>query len=114
MKILDEIKNPGSPDYYDPSFRNTLESHLKYLREDAPGTYSVTVQPMAPIVYNQDLFGYLTEMKVEPYLHWLVMRMNNFFSPYDFDDKCTSLIIPSSKDVDVLRQSWKTTPVVTT
>lgn len=113
MKILYQLVNEGSQDYYNPSFRNTLEAHLKYLRE-VKTTYAAPVPPMAAVIYNQDLFGYLTEINIAPHLHWLVMRMNNFFSPYDFDAKCTQLLIPSTDEVDVLRQSWNTTPVITT
>jgi hypothetical protein len=103
----------GLSDYYDPSFRNTLEAHLAFLRTSAQ-TYTIPVPAFSTVVYNQDLIGFLLESKIAPQLHWLVMRMNGFYSPYDFDARCTVLLIPQSKEVDILRQSWKTTPVLTT
>jgi len=113
MKIDELLFSEGSADFYDPSFRFTLESHVAYLRASRQ-TYVINVQPHDTVVYNQDLFGFLNQAKVPAYLHWLVMRMNNFFSPYDFNSECVSLKIPSSKEVEVFRQSWKTTPVLTT
>ena len=113
MKIDALMIPEGSPDYYDPSFRSTLEAHLAYLRTSNQ-TQSMTVLPHDTIVYNQDLFGFLNKSRVVPNLHWLVMRMNNFFSPYDFDENCTQLLIPSGKEIEVFRQSWKTVPVIST
>ena len=113
MRIDNLMIQEGASDFYDPSFQNTLEAHLAYLRA-APSTYTINVQPFDTVVYNQHLFGFLNKSRVPAYLHWLVMRMNNFFSPYGFDDQCTVLLIPSAKEVEILRQSWKTTPVIST
>lgn len=113
MLVDDLMFNEGLQDYYDPSFRDTLEAHLPYLRA-SDQTYKVTVPEFSTVVYNQDLFGYLLELKIAPNLHWVVMRMNNFYSPYDFDVNCTQLLVPSTKEVEILRISWKTKPVITT
>lgn len=113
MKIDDLLIKEGPQDYYDPSFRDVLEAHMSYLRSST-NTYSAQVTPHDTIVYNQDLYGFLLEKNVPMHLHWLVMRINNFYSPYDFTDGCTSLLIPNGKDVDKLRQSWRTTPVIAT
>ncbi len=113
MLINTKMFVEGSSDYYDPSFRAVLEAHLPLLRQSAR-SYRVTVGPNKTIVYNRDLFGFLNEINVDANLHWLVMRMNNFFSSYDFTSPCDSLLMPHSEDVDKLRQSWKTTSVVGT
>jgi hypothetical protein len=107
MKIDNQLHDTGSSDYYDQSFRNTLEAHLTLLRASAKTT-TITVPEHTAGVYNQDLFGFLQEAKVPVWLHWLTMRLNNFFSPMDFGPACTSLLIPNSSEVDILRQSWKT------
>lgn len=112
MQIDNLMYSEGSLDFYDPSFRDTLEAHITYLRA-ASNSYTINVSLIDTVVYNQDLFGYLIRYKVPAYLHWLVMRMNNLFSPYGFNESFTILLIPSSKDVEILRQSWKTTALVT-
>ncbi len=112
MQVDKLMFEEGSSDFYDPSFRNTLEAHLAHLRTSRD-TFPVNVLQHSTVVYNQDLFGYLNEIKTPAHLHWLTMRLNNFFSPYDFNSDCTRLLIPSSKEVESLRQSWKTTSVIT-
>ncbi len=113
MKINNLMLPEGSKDFYDPSFQNTLEAHLMHLRESET-TYVTSVLVINTILYRRDLFGYLNKIKVPTYLHWLVMRVNSFFSPYDFTEGVSQLLIPSSKDVEILRQSWRTTAVITT
>lgn len=112
MQIDNLLLDMGSSDYYDPSFRATLEAHMPFLRQSSQTT-TLPVPEFATIVYNQDLFGYLVELKLPLSLHWVIMRMNNFYGPYDFDSRCTSLLIPSARQVDILRQSWNSKPVIT-
>lgn len=111
MSLNDLMTDDGSSDYYDPSFRDVLEAHLTWLRK-SPNTYSIAVTAFDAHIYHQNLHGFLINNQVPLNLHWLVMRMNGFYSPFELDAKTTSLLIPNSKEVDRLRQSWNTTAVI--
>jgi hypothetical protein len=113
MKVDDLLVSDGIPDYYDPSFRATLEAHLSYLRTH-PDTIAIEVPPFGTYLYNQDLFGYLQSIGQPMQMHWIIMRVNNFSGPFEFNENCEQLLIPPSKPIDILRQSWKTVPLVTT
>ena len=86
---VDNLMTPDlSKDYYDPSFRDTLESHVTYFR-GLSTTTQVQLKPNDTVIYNQDLFGYLNSINIAPCYQWMTMRVNNMFSPYDFNDSFT-------------------------
>lgn len=113
MKIDRFMNESGGSDYYNPDFRKTLEAHVPYFRT-ASSSYRIPVTPINLVVYNQDLFGFLTEMKIKQNLHWLIMRINNYFSPFDFKEGAGELISPSEQELEQIRQAWKTTSIIRT
>lgn len=111
MKINRDMVGDDSSDYYKESFRHTLESHMPYLRS-AQTTTTIPVSTFNTEVYDKDLFGFLTSVRIKPCYHWVVMRVNDMFSPFDFVSGITTLLIPSTKELESLRQSWNTTNIV--
>lgn len=112
MLIDNKMIAEGSADYYNPSFRNVIEAHLLRLRSSS----SLSAQPVSEhqtIIYEQDFFGFLSSIGVPMEMHWVIMRLNNFFSPYQFDRKCTAILLLPQTEIDKLRQSWATEPLVT-
>ena len=112
MQIDNDMANDGSSDYYKESFRNTLEAHVPYFRK-AQETYALQVNPNDLIVYNQDLFGFLLSRNIKPCFHWLIMRVNDMFSPYSFTGEIYQILVPSTKDLESIRQSWNATTTIT-
>lgn len=106
MKINSLMFSPGADLYYDKAFRDTMEAHMEYFRSSRK-TQVYDVDPQRAVVYQGDLFGFLLEIKIQPQYHWIVMRMNNFFSPYEFGPQVHSLMIPSNAEVDRLKQTQK-------
>jgi hypothetical protein len=107
MSIITLMAIDGSQDYYNESLKNTLESHMSYLRS-SNSTMSQAVTMHQGIVYKADLYGLLNDFGIKPCFHWLVMRLNDFLSPHDFNDTIASLLIPSEKELESIRQSWRT------
>ncbi len=108
MKIDDRMYSPGADVYYSKEFRDTLESHMDYFRKSSQ-TRILEVDQHKANVYDGDLFGFLLYSKIEPYLHWVIMRVNNMFSPFEFGPGVTNLMIPQDTLVEQLRQSQKST-----
>ena len=113
MYVDSEMTIDGNSDFYKPSLRCTIEANIPYLLT-RPNTRTVSVDPQSTIVYNQDLFGYLLTISVLPCYHWVVMRMNGMFSPLEFDSSVTALTIPSTTDLESMRQAWNATTVIKT
>lgn len=102
-----------SVDYYSESFRATLEALIPTYRAD-PATTSTSIPINFGIIYRAAFFDLLTALRVEPCYHWFVMRLNNFFSPMDFDEMTDSILMPDFGKLESVRKLWKTTQVIKT
>ena len=106
MKIDERMQDPGPDVYYSKTFRDTLEAHMNWFRTH-PDTSVEQVEPHQADIYDGDLFGYLIYLKIDPRYHFVVMRVNNFFSPTDFGPGVVELLVPKLGLVDTLRQTQK-------
>jgi hypothetical protein len=113
MQVDFDMTPDGNSLYYDPNFRYTLEAHIPYLLGLAT-TRSIVVDPHDAVVYNQDLFGYLLSAGILPCYHYVIMRLNGMFSPNEFNSDTQSLNIPSTTELESIRQSWSATTVIKT
>lgn len=111
MDIDALMADDGSSDFYKPDFRNTIEAHLPYLKASR-SSYRLSVTGSQAVVYQGDLYGLLNEMRIPLYCHWVVMRLNDFMSPSDFDDSYPTLLIPSEQELESMRQSWNASQVI--
>lgn len=110
MKIDSLMKDPGPDIYYQKGFLDTLESYMDYFR-NLPNlnTRVVTVEDKA--IYKGDLYGYLTKIKIDSYLHWTIMRLNNMYSPYEFGEDTDVILTIPSNELDRIRQIYLNNPI---
>ena len=106
MKIDYLMASDGSLDFYDDSLRSTLEALILTYRA-SQGTTVIPIPPNMGVIYNADLFGLLFSMNVKPCYHWFVMRLNNFFSPMEFNVSVSALMMPNFSDLESARITWK-------
>ncbi len=111
MDIYDMTIDSGDDLFYSKSFMDTLETHLDFFRKST-STRVVSVDAKKTAIYDGDLFGLLNELNVEQRYHWLIMRVNNFYSNYDFGPGITSLLIPSQTEIEIIRSSYISTGVM--
>lgn len=104
MQINSLMIDPGPSVFYTDSFRVVLESFLPILKDSA-NTTQIHIDARAAYKYEADFFGLLSEINIPPYLHWLVLRMNNFTSPLDSDTTLNTLLVPNETTIDYIRQS---------
>lgn len=80
--ILEQTGNGGSGMFYEPEFRQIVETHLNILKL----TNSVTEEIKQELFwqYEGNFYGYLTEIGVQPELHWIYLRVNNMENPNQF------------------------------
>lgn len=105
MAINAQMVDDGAGVYYTEGFRSVLEDHMTLLRNH-PTTSLVTVSPADAYHYNHNLYGVLQKMKVPMYLHWVIMRMNNWTSPRVFHLDVTSLLFPDMTLISQIQQSY--------
>lgn len=102
---LDTLMSDAGPDiYYDPAFREVLESHMSWLRNH-PTTLVRGVDPSTADQYNHDLPGLLRHYSAPDHLHWVIRRLNDIPSPYADLRDLTSLLWPNQTTVSHIQQS---------
>lgn len=105
MSILNELLDAGPDVYYTVEFRKTIEDHMTYLRTHTDTTI-LTVEPFIAYKYRGDLYRVLHHYNASAYLHWIIMRMNNWTSPTDFNENVTTLMVPSPTVIERMRAAF--------
>jgi hypothetical protein len=105
MDLNELMIDLGDDTFYDKDFMDVLEAHMSSLRESRE-TNSISVDSHAAVVYTGDLYGYLNSLKINPSLHWIIMRVSGLFNPFEFGVNNYSLRIPSSSDLDKIHQLY--------
>lgn len=105
--LQDTGQDPGADIYYRSDFRDMIETHLTYLLEDE-GAESKIVDPQVAVRHEYDFLGLLSEMRIKPQYHWIVMRMNGLTNPTNYTSDMVNLIIPSTATIDRLRRMHTT------
>jgi trehalose-6-phosphate synthase len=95
----------GDDVYYTKGFMDVLEAHMQYLRKSHKST-SYTVDKDIAHIYQGDLYSYLNFRGIAQRLHWITMRMNGYYSSFEFKPTVDYLIVPSSKDIELIRLSY--------
>lgn len=93
--------------YYEEEFRYTLEQYLPRLRK-SEGTISFDLTPREKAVFHGNFIGLLLERSIPTYLHWIIMRLNDIDSSYDFNGELDSILIPDNEALDRIREQYQT------
>lgn len=101
MSVLSTRVDPGPEIFYTPQWRLIVESHLTWLRVGRQSEI-VVIEPHLAYKYEGDLYGAMTDLKIPPYMHWTVMRVNGLFSPTAFLGEQTTLMVPSRETLQQL------------
>lgn len=105
---LDYLQTSSGPDvFYTPEAIIVIEDHLTYLRTHSETT-RITLEPHTCYKYHGDLSGLLSFAKIQPYLHYVVMRMNFMSSPTDYDSTTNELLTPADNVVNKIIKSFQT------
>jgi hypothetical protein len=106
MSISSLLIKPSDSKYLDPSFCNIIETLLPTLRADANGRI-VDVPPVVAVAHKGDFYGLLSEIRVDVALHFIVLRVNGYFSPFEYDATNYSVFVPSTSLVSRIASTWK-------
>lgn len=107
MSISNQMIDEGPEIHYSRSFRNTLETHLKYLREHPDSDY-LPVEAHIAHKYQADFYGLLRHYRVAEEIHWLILRLNGYTSPTQYDSDLFNILVPSNDAVLNIRKAFRT------
>lgn len=97
-----------TPIYGTEEFAVLLESHLTYLKNlSSVVVRTVTAQQGAK--FRGDFYGLLKSMQVQENLHYLTLRINNLFSPEDYQGDQLNILIPPAEKLGLLGNIANTT-----
>ncbi|MGG4591763.1 hypothetical protein ACLPJK_26250 [Pseudomonas aeruginosa] len=104
---IDQRMIPAGDDfYYTQDFAVFVESYLTHLRNHETTT-RVDVARQDAWVYRYNLHFYLLDRGIAFNRHHLILRMNNFTTPRDFNENTTSLLLPDDSYVSSLVRIYR-------
>lgn len=106
MALSDLMVDPGDDLFYDSDFRNVLEDHMTYLRDNFSQVKMIS--PDQSYQWRGDMFGLLDVLGYARQYHWLIMRLNQFTSPLQFHENVLAILVPDTDEVNRIAQSHKT------
>ena len=78
--------------YNSDGFRNAIEDHLEWLRNHKD-TKLIEIAPMTALNRKGDLFGLLGDLGIPMYMWWVILRLNHFINPHDYDGSIIRLLV---------------------
>lgn len=102
MSIMNLINYTDSEQYHTPLWIRTIEDHIDFLRKSTR-TQIRDVREELAHSFRGDLLSLLTELNVPPYLHWVVMRVNQFKTPEEYQGEL-SLLVPDQREIENIRE----------
>lgn len=110
MALIDLMVNAGEDLFYDPGFRNVLEDHMTYLREQY--SQMVMLRPDESYQWRGDFFGLLDGRNYARKYHWVILRLNQYTSPTQFDEDTLAILVPDFAEIDRIAQAYQAVPKI--
>lgn len=95
MSLADYLNTDNDDLINNPEYLRLMDTHIGFFKNHAENKI-VTVTGLQADIYAGDLFGLLNLLNIGREYHYVVMRMNGFFSSGDFDGTITEFIVPSN------------------
>jgi len=101
--ILNTMVDDGPSITYNPAMRRVFEDHLEYLRHHDK-TISQQIPPDIAHISHGDLTRVLDYLEIKREYHWVIMRVNKYHAPHEYQEEVMSLLVP---DVEVINRMIK-------
>ncbi len=111
MDILNAMQKITSDIYFDPLFRQCVETYLPNLKS-SPDIRFLDITETKAYQFEGDLRGLLISEGVPVEHIWIIMRMNDYRSYSEYDGKQYVLLLPPTNMINDIVQRYKTTHTV--
>lgn len=111
MAVMSLASSPVEADqagYFSQLWMRTLESMMYLIRANSGNTTIVTDGATA-LQYQGDLYGLFNKLAVPARYQWLIMRMNGFDDPVQYDGSVFVFTKPDFAYIEKLRSLFQTT-----
>ena len=100
--LAEQFLGPDMPhEWYGRDFRNVIETQLGNLRTRGATVHAISESE--GYHHRGDIYSLLTSRNVISKYHWIVMRVNKFYSPLAYDGSAFDLLIPNE---DLINNIW--------
>jgi len=113
LASIDTItENYGEPMFYNSSFLNFIEPHIKWILSRSD-TYTLTPSGMDKVIYRGDLHGYILSNNVNfaPYLA-VATRLTGLTNSNQFDKTVDNVYVPSEQCMNQLLNQFQISNVI--
>ena len=100
--LIHTAPNQGERVYDDPAFKYMLLEHLPNLLNN-DNLISIPIDQQLADMYYGDYYGLLTRLKISPYMHWIVTRLNGLTDSMDYNSDSLMVYIPLESELDRLK-----------
>lgn len=100
-RLSERLKSSGPSVYYSKGFRTAIEDHLLFLRNSAY-TQKFSITAILAHRHTGNFYSLLNALGIEPYLHWVYLRLNGLTTPSQYRGEL-SLLAPSTIDIDPIK-----------
>ncbi len=97
----------GPPVFFRDDFRMELEKHIDVFRKEK-GIQLITVDPNVALRYRGDFDGLMCYYKIPLKYHWIIMRINNLHSTFEYTEELRGLLIPNFESIEQLKATFTT------
>lgn len=100
------MPDDGPGVFYQETFRRMVEDHLHYLRSH-PQTEVIEVDGHIANKHHGDLIGVLMHYDVPSHMQWVIMRLNRYTSPTEFQHDDLRLLFPPQPVINSLLKTYR-------
>lgn len=101
-RLSDNIPSQGADVFYTEGFQATIEHHIRGLMASS-GASTVVVEDGNAKFREGDFFGLCLDLNIPPQYHYIVMRCNGLYAPFDYRSKLVNIIVPSFDEINTLQ-----------
>lgn len=95
---------PTDQVWYTQEFRNVLEDHITFIRNNKPTAQALDANQV--IKYRFDFFSLLSEYNIPSYMHWITMRVNGLKSSIDDFSMLENILCPDPTILNQILQHY--------
>lgn len=106
MTVMNDMVKPRNALYYSVGFRQIIEDHLEYLRNNG-AIQQLPVNVQDGNMWSGDYYGLLTYLNIPLEMHYITLRVNGMTSPTDYDGSVLQILLPDSDVTDALLQQYR-------
>lgn len=106
MRIHSLMDNLTDDLYLSHDFKNVLEDHLTFLKQNKPRMIEVTSHQNYK--WEGDFYGLLDELRVPKDFHYVSMRMNGLTNSGHYKGDLDYILIPDINTVEDLKMTFET------